>query len=305
MAAELKPSRVNTFFFVCGHPRSGTNWVSNLINLHPKAYCRGEFHFHILRQAFDQFAHVPWHVASKEPVRSVAEACFHETVSKCLLSLTHYKPGATALGDHTPRILRAFVPSGRHIVITRDGRDVLVSWTHHLLKTGEATVVQPNVRGVFEEQLSKLIKDDASSLSRGASALLGTEAWVKHYARGWAMHVRCDMQAKHALDGAMGSPDAARVMHLTYEALHGDTDGKRRTLYAFLGLDPNEAEPLSRESKTSAGFGREDPSSFYRKGEVGDWRNHLRGENRGWFASAAQSELQELGYEPDDSWTRA
>ncbi len=289
MAAELKPLPQHRFFFVCGHPRSGTNWLSNLINLHPRACCHGEFHFHILRQAFDQFSQVRWHVAHKEPTRSVAEACFHDTVRRCLLSLKERNPRATAFGDHTPRRLREFVPGGRHLLITRDGRDVLVSWTYHLLRVGNAGVVQDNVRAAFDAQLVSVRRDDAASIEAAARSLLENEAWVRHYAAMWASHIR------HDLDTIAEQPELA-VHRLTYERLHADTERERAEVYRFIGLDPGEAEPLSEKSKTNPGFSHHAPTSFYRKGEVGDWKNHLAGENTRWFHEEAGRELQELGY---------
>src|SRR6059058_5661183 len=47
-------------FFVRGHPRSGTNWVGALLNLHPQINCFGEFHFEDIRNAIDTLQAQPW-----------------------------------------------------------------------------------------------------------------------------------------------------------------------------------------------------------------------------------------------------
>ena len=39
-----EPVATHEYFFVRGHPRSGTNWIGALLNLHPQINCWGEFH---------------------------------------------------------------------------------------------------------------------------------------------------------------------------------------------------------------------------------------------------------------------
>jgi hypothetical protein len=73
-------------------------------------------------------------------------------------------------------------------------------------------------------------------------------------------------------------------------------------MYRFLGLDPAEARPLSEKSRTVPGFGREDPSSFYRKGEVGDWKNYATDDFRRWFKDEAGEMLVAMGYEAGSAW---
>jgi hypothetical protein len=48
--------------------------------------------------------------------------------------------------------------------------------------------------------------------------------------------------------------------------------------------------------------GEEDPSSFFRKGVAGDWRNTFTEEDRRVFKREAGDSLIELGYEVDRSW---
>ncbi len=61
---------------------------------------------------------------------------------------------------------------------------------------------------------------------------------------------------------------------------------------------PERAAPVSRETKTLPGFEREDPQSFYRKGEVGDWRNHFSPDAERWFLDEAHGAMAMLGYLP-------
>ncbi len=288
-------------FFVCGHPRSGTNWVSSLLNLHPRVFCDGEFHFHLVRNGIDAFKSQPWYVGSREPVRTVVEQAFADMVLKCLTAQAHRpaedggKPDATEVGDHTPRMLRMLVPppEGRYIVIFRDGRDVLVSWTFHLLKTSRPDIMHPDVRPVFEQVLPGA--DASADAARDAARrLLADRNWVSHYAAAWADHTGHDLAAIRRLES---EGHGKSILRLSYEGLHADVEGERSRMYAFLGADPALAAPLSRESHTSPGFGREAPRSFYRKGEVGDWRNYLTADSHAWVLQCAGERLRELGYE--------
>lgn len=288
-------SSPHRYFFINGHPRSGTNWLSALTNLHPHLYCHGEFHFHILRQAMDGFTSLPWYLAHHEPVRSEAERGFEDLVRRCLSAQAIKKPGAKVVGDHTPRPMRAFLPDARYLLIRRDGRDVLTSWTYHLVRTGKPEVVQEPVRSLLGEALgpnwngATAGKDAIGAIGR---SLLAREDWVRHFAQVWSQHVLRDEHAREQWT-QRGGPS---VLALRYEDLHADTEAWRRKVYEFLGVDPALAAPVASDSKTAPGFGREDPTSFYRKGEVGDWKNHLNAAAQQWFMHEAREAMTALGY---------
>jgi hypothetical protein len=80
-------------------------------------------------------------------------------------------------------------------------------------------------------------------------------------------------------------------------------------LLGFLGVDARESvvercvdsasfEKLSRGRER----GEEDPSSFYRKGIAGDWKNYFTEEDRRVFKEEAGELLIRLGYEEDLDW---
>ena len=81
-----------------------------------------------------------------------------------------------------------------------------------------------------------------------------------------------------------------------------DVESVRRRMYEFLGEDPGEALPLSAETRTTAGFDKEDPQSFWRHGQVGDWKRYSTDEFKRWFKAAAGDVLAELKYEKDQDW---
>lgn len=293
------------YVFVSGHPRSGTNWVSSLLNLHPQAFCDGEFHFLILRWAMDGFTSLPWYLGGQEPVRSAAERGLHQLIRDCLAERCRQRrPGADlppVLGDHTPRLFRLMIPppEARYIVVTRDGRDVLVSYTFHLLNTRAPDVCPESIRPFFVEQLARC-GSGPEAQREAAIALLGYEPWVRHYANFWSDHIWHD---KRIFGAVAAQGFAPYVKFVSYEALRADIEGGRRSLYAHIGLDPALAAPVSPETNTAPGFGgREDVTSFYRKGEPGDWRRYFTPNLARWFDETAGKALIELGYERDSDW---
>lgn len=302
-ASDTQAPPALSFFFVSGHPRSGTNWISNILNLHPRALCKGEFHFHELAGAFDAFVRQPWYVAHHEPMRSIAQRSFESLVRECLAATRAERPNATTVGDHTPRVLRPIIPGAKYISAVRDGRDVLVSWTFHLLRTAKPEVVPHRVKALLRRELDALpdptADDYAHRLDRSTRALLDEQPWVAQYAGEWARHVREELRA---LETARQQGWIDDTLVVRYEQLHADTHAGAQALYRFLALDPEHAEPLSRKTKTLPGFGRDDPRAFYRKGEVGDWRNYFTPKTVTFFKDAAQQELADLGYETHDRW---
>src|SRR5262249_43337453 len=132
-AAGRGSDRSLKYFFVRGLPRSGTNWVASMLNLHPRVHCYGEYHFEPVRQAIDQVQAETWQITGRGPLRTGLDEGFHDLVTRSVADSAVRKPGSDWLGDRTPRRLRPMPPDAPHILILRDPRDVLVSWTFHLL----------------------------------------------------------------------------------------------------------------------------------------------------------------------------
>jgi hypothetical protein len=127
--------------------------------------------------------------------------------------------------------------------------------------------------------------------------LLGVEAWVRYHARRWAEQTGDDAAAIETARRS-GTP----VLTVRYEDLHANTEGWRRRMYEFLGVSPGEAAPLSVKTRTAPGFPTEDRTSFYRKGQVGDWKNFATTEFRRWFKEEAGEVLLAHGYERSRDW---
>lgn len=286
------------FFFVCGHGRSGTTWTEKVLDLHPRINCKGEFHLEVVRHGFDTFTNRPWHLAHTEPMRSLAEECFRDTVRRCMLSVAEQKPDAEWIGDRTPRPLRPLLPGCPHVLVVRDGRDVAVSYTIHQLKTNGLDLRTEPFKGIMAP-LQEALNDDPNYFRNNPGQLFADESWTRHVARKWARRCRNDLEAlgkfeSGALDG--------RAMLLKYEALRLETEHERARLYRFLNLDPEEAAPLSAENETAPGFEKENPAGKSRKGIVGDWKNYASNRFSRIFKEEAGEMLITLGYEEGTGW---
>jgi hypothetical protein len=288
-------------FFVRGHPRSGTNWVGALLNLHPGVLCLGEFHFEELRRAVDSLKSQSWHITGQEPLRTELELGLQDMVRRCMTAFRDRKPGAAWIGDRTPRPMNPLLPGAPAFLVVRDGRDVLVSWTFHILRQAPdviRAVVPAPFRDRFRLAAERFASDPNCYRDRPAE-LLADEGWVRHASRVWSDWVTRD---RHAADLMRSGEIDGSACVIRYESLRADAEGGRRAMYEFLGLDPAEAAPLSGETNTTPGFGREDATSFYRHGEVGDWRVYAHDSMKRWFKEEAGQALIDLEYEKDLNW---
>lgn len=294
------PSHVS-FFFVRGHMRSGTNWIGNLLNLHPRINCTGEFHLQRARQVLDELtdpAHPPGTMLVHEPVRFAATAAFEAMVRRCIVEAAdrRIKLRATLYGDRTPAPIEPLLLRGcPHILAVRDVRDVVVSATFHFLKLPELEYdfkLFPPMRGK-----KAVFQQDTSYFARHPHELLDDEPWVRARAADWSRHVAQDQRSE--LRAARGELDAS-IHVVRYEQLLADTERLRNEMYRFLGVDPRQAAPL--DERTRPGFEREDPQSHYRKGVAGDWRKYFTPDTARWVKEEAGEQLIALGYEESENW---
>lgn len=289
-------------FFLCGGWKSGTHWVEALLNLHPRIHTIGEFHFESLVEGFEVFLNKPGRVGShSRKIKRIAADSFYRCVRRCMYA--HMRdhiaanPKVEWLGDRSPRRLDAIIPGAPHILLLRDGRDVLVSRAYHVLRANKPEVM---LRPSFAEMIRKWGPEFAANPERFADpdiGALGHDEWVRFTARGWAEALRNDLAMIPKL-AAAGTP-----VHLVrYEDLHRDLETHRAGLYRFLGLDPTEAAAPSHETKTLPGFKKVDLKAATRKGQTGDWQNHFNDRVKRIFKQVAGEALIQAGYEKDLNW---
>jgi len=283
--------RRNTLFFVVGHPRSGTNWACSLLNRHPDVCCVGEFHFHEMLRAIEKFSSQPWQAGSAPHVRRAMLGGFHDMVRKSVrVAAEARKPSARVVGDRTPRHLEVMVPGSAHIVCVRDGRDVLVSWTFHLLTHGGAWLSRGESAAAMSA-LKRQFDADRSLFERHPERLLSDETWVRLNAGEWNSRVLSDLAVTKQMDA---ESTLGRVAWVAYERLHLDAQGECRRLFEFLGVDPNQAAAIGQEAETRPGYTENDPRSFFRSGRVGDWCRYFDERVEKWFWEVAGEAMRAL-----------
>lgn len=295
--------RVLRCFFLCGGWKSGTHWVERLIRLHPRACMGGEFHFESLVDGYATFVGRPGRLGHhSQKLKRISRHSLYSCVRRCLYAHLHpiieAHPRVEWIGDRSPRRLRAVLPGAPHILLLRDGRDVLVSRAYHVLRANRPEVM---LRPSFSAMVEKWGPVFAAAPEQFVDPEIGPlahEEWVRFTIRGWADDMLHDLANRDRLVSE-GTP----VYSIGYEDLHDDLESRRAEMYEFLGLDPAEARPPCHQSKTKPGFERVDLKSATRKGQTGDWKNHFNDRLTRIFKEEAGEALIQAGYEKSLNWS--
>ena len=319
-------------FFVVGRAKSGTSWLMMMLDAHPEILCKGEGRF--FGRNFIQKDFVRGQQGRIQPsslYRALLEADYLEgwiersvwtrgdNVEEHLNNLTRLstsyflaqrlaKSGKRIVGDKAPFLkdndivqeIGKIYPGAKVIHIIRDGRDVAVSLLHHRWNHSK------DEGGIYElrpEELAKrqAFREDPKKLVETGEGVF-PQGMLRNVASGWKDQVSKCMNDDRALLGA----DYAEVR---YEDLQMRPTKEIRRLLAFLGAEAGDE--TVRRCVSAASFeklaqgrerGQEDPSSFFRKGVAGDWKNVFTDKDKRIFKEEAGDLLIELGYEKDDNW---
>jgi Sulfotransferase family len=262
--AALERVAKSQLFFIGGAPRSGTTWLTHLLNAHPDICCGGEalFNKHLAEPM--QKLVVEW----RKAVEAKNNNLFRETGgfplpdaededlligTAILKSLTRIAGGRSwkAIGEKTPenvfffpRLKRIF-PAAKLVSIARDPRDVLTSGWHFFYKEKPGEDI--NAAKIAFIRLA------APSMNKGARAVL-------------------TLVEQHPKDCIM----------VTYERMRADPAPAAQQLFQFLGVSHDKKvvdEAVAKTSFAAMSGGRQagttQNGSFFRKGVVGDWHSTL------------------------------
>lgn len=192
----------------------------------------------------------------------------------------------------------------RVFYLYRDGRDVAVSGYFHYVRNslyGESAAK----KNIHMKKIGKIFdKTEEEEMFRTEKYMARfLEQWVKDdfnpsFGRNWAAHVTEWFES-----------GAENIAFLSYEGLleraveilssalqkHADIQVEKDAIEKVVEL--NSFQRISGRS-----VGKEDPTSFIRKGIAGDWKNHFDQESCRIFDHYCGEALIKLGYEKDHNW---
>ncbi len=329
-AAEQSLSLEGTpVFFIVGRAKSGTSWLMRLLDAHPEILCRGEGRFFgrdFKRENFEEAGGSG--IPPSSLYRAILEAGYlrawiersvwskGDDADEHLANLTRLATnyfltrrlagsGKSIVGDKTPLASTDVVseigeihPEAKVLHIIRDGRDNAVSVVHHRWNNASD---EGGIYDLDDKDRARrdAYREDPSRIFESGEGLF-SEKEIRGMAIGWRNQVGRVMRDGRAL------PED-HYTEVRYEDLLDSPDEQLGRLLDFLGAD-TDGEVVRRciESasfeKWTAGRkrGEEDPSSFFRKGVAGDWKNIFTGRDRRIFDEEAGDLLSELGYERDN-----
>jgi len=166
----------------------------------------------------------------------------------------------------------------KYVVLYRDLRDVAVSYLFYVSRTPWHPEYPVYARLSVQEGLRTFAD----------RTLLAYADWV----RSW--HSNRDPEMSLELRYEQLNSDAAEV--LAQVAEHFELDSSRETLQRIVEM--HDFQRLSGGRNR----GQEGKNSFFRKGVVGDWKNHFTPELGEMYTRLIGDFLIEFGYEQDYSW---
>lgn len=181
----------------------------------------------------------------------------------------------------------------RPVVVSRDPRDMYVSFYHHETRYGSrernlaiTRHFQPDPSRPLREDFAAYLEAKLRYVTHPPFSLAEfVRAWRGRPAAVWVRYEDCLANGEAALTRvvqALGLPlDAGRVRH---------------------AVEINRFENATRARGKERKPGDADPSAFERKGVAGDWRNHFDRRSCELLERYEGESLRALGYERDACW---
>ncbi len=308
-------------FFAVGHGRSGTTWLERILNSHPEVLCKGSaMFFGKRRNLYEGRKTLYAALEGSEDLRLWhgmqanywSERSYEGEMPGMVKALADHvmgtalqESGKSIVGDRTPHYVshleevKELYPEAKIIHIIRDGRDVAISNLHAVWNSARDRGGPVDLKPEDLRRRDAYLEDPEGYLQSGESIF--TEARVEELAHSWNGVVSKGRADGNRLFGE-------NYLELRYESLLENPVPELEKLFGFLGVsvDPSTleriAEKNSFEKMSGRKPGQEKPSSFFRKGVHGDWKNVLNKRDREVFKKHAGQLLIELGYERDQSW---
>lgn len=300
--------------------RSGTTWLSSLLNIHPELECRNEgWLFNDFGASFPEWIDErkvrKWAAGEESKgtwLRDMSvDECLHVLRRGAWMAMIReaivregWKDWSRLrwVGDKTTSfycsqidtVHRTF-PDARFIHMIRDGRDVVVSDLFLLIREIDDREVPEPVRQQALQAAEYHVH------GRGGPVPLLQPDVLRYLTTEWVRTVGGGMRARELY--------GEQFLEVRYEQLVSSTTETVGAVYRWLGVEASEellnwAIHECRFEKHSGGRrpGEADNTAEFRKGVVGDWRNYFTNDAKQMFKSIAGELLVELGYESSMAW---
>lgn len=252
-------------------PKAGTHVLSTLLSAMPKTMFSGR-HYNI-----NQFR-----LSGEQDLSPDAEFRWDEVARRYGL----VRPGQFATGHFPPHSdLLAIVRDldMRTIVIFRDPRDIVVSTAYY-------------IRSLKRHPLHDVFRSFSSTEEAIAAVISGT---------GPDDHGRVLLPIADRLAAFLPWLDCPDVLTVRFEDLVGEHGGGSREeqVEAVAAISRHIDRPLQGKALTDVCdriFSAD--SATFRKGQIGDWRNHLTPAQADHFTAESNRFLVRLGYESSPDW---
>lgn len=281
-------NRPPSVFFITGVPKSGTTWLQMLLNTHKNIFCRPEDQFstilnnlpNFLKNYNDILDGVNKRTAQQKEMFHYNQDdvlhCFKFLVTRALLKHQTSGQPVMAVGTKDNAIInqaglyQKLFPEAKFICILRNPKDIAISsWFHNL-------------------------RVETNFLERSGGDLA---TWAQTIAKNWNTSIL-------NLSGEFKGADE-KLIWVRYEDLLSDPISTMAAVFTFIGIQTDRAEveriiDQNRFDKLAQGreAGKEDRTSFFRKGVSGDYKNHLTPEIWKEVTKDAHEVMRELRYEP-------
>lgn len=263
-------------FFAHGFNKSGTTFLQQLLDSHPRVNCPSEHHFATLRtvltsgleryrgtlEAFDRNT-------ARQGIRfdlqRHADAAFVTLVRSFATigaadGVTHIGLNDNSVAHDVDRLARLF-PQARFVGIVRDPRAVAPSLWHHRLRTEEPFRAAPPERLPFFRAVGKE----------------------------WARYVQAMERGRAARP--------KRLLSVRYEDLVGaDRDSVLADLLKFLDCPTSAEERAAMLAANDFSARKSSGNAFFRAGGKAGWREELTDEEIAAVEQGAGATLTSLGY---------
>lgn len=153
--------------------------------------------------------------------------------------------------------------------VVRDGRDVMISYYFYTQSR------------IWNREAAEIRFDEREFLQ-----------FLQQHLKEWMFHVASWLHC----------PSGMSVLTMTYEELKADYPGSLARIIKFVDRTPAlSIRECHTRFVTKQVFGQS-PDAFFRKGIIGDWKNHFTRPHKEYFKAVAGQMLINLGYANDGSW---